>query len=185
MFQYNEGVWTCLSIQTPSLFLSLLYRFSRKKSCMSVRHSSSNTPPTTSVLGWSTCGVPTQSVGGSRNGLHLGMGSHVTQGLGQVVRLGENPPLAHHHCPDGNLLLRCRLLSLSQRLAHILFVRLALFVFLHLRRSFSINRSFRTKIILFIGWVKENPYFCNKISGLPWQHTTNWANGAKRQPCAI
>ena len=59
---------------------------------------------------------------GCRHGQHLGMGRGVVQGLGLVVRPGDDPPLAYHHRSDGDLPFGLSPPRLLQGLAHIFLV---------------------------------------------------------------
>ena len=63
-----------------------------------------------------------EGLGGSGESLHLGVRGHVVEGLGEVVRLGQNATLANNDGPNGYLVGLEGALGFQQGHPHIAFV---------------------------------------------------------------
>ena len=71
--------------------------------------------------------LATEGVGSSGDGLHLGMGGDIAEGLGQVMGTTDDAVLTNHDCSNGYLACLQRQMGLVEGHLHIAFVLFNLF----------------------------------------------------------
>ncbi len=66
--------------------------------------------------------LPSESLRGGRESLHLGVGRHITEPLGEIVAAAYHPVIDHHYGSYRHLAVSCGLPGLLKGKPHVIFV---------------------------------------------------------------